>query len=135
MAIKHIVDTHALIWYLESNTRLGKAAQAVLDDKASELILPLIALAEAVDIVEKGRTKLPNVPTLLNRVLHDPRIRLQPLSLNILQVSLTAPTVPEMHDRLIVAAGLFLQNQGEQVAILTRDVSIVTAALLPIVWN
>lgn len=135
MATKFIVDTHALIWYLESNPRLGAAAQAVLDNVASELIFPLIALAEAVDIVDKGRTKLADVPTLLNRVLHDPRLVLQPLDLEILQVSLQARAVPEMHDRLIVAAGLALQNQGENVAILTRDVSITTAALLPVIWD
>lgn len=135
MATKFIVDTHALIWYLESSQRLGVAARAILDDPASELIFPVIALAEAVDVVDKGRTKISDVPTLLNRVLNDPRLILQPLNLEILQVSLQARAVPEMHDRLIVAAGLALQNQGEDVAILTRDVSIVTAALLPIIWD
>jgi PIN domain nuclease of toxin-antitoxin system len=135
MATKYIVDTHALIWYLEGNPRLGQAAKTILDDPASELILPLIALAEAVDIVDKGRTTIASVPILLNRVLNDARIELQPFSLAILQTSLQARAVPEMHDRLIVAAGLLLQQQGEQAAILTRDVSITTAALLPVIWN
>jgi hypothetical protein len=48
---------------------------------------------------------------------------------------LHARAVPEMHDRLIVAAGLLLQQQGESVAILTRDVSITDAALLPVIWD
>jgi PIN domain nuclease of toxin-antitoxin system len=135
MATKFIVDTHALVWYLESSPRLGAAAKAVLDNPASELIFPLIALAEAVDIVDKGRTKIPDVPTLLNRVLNDPRLMLQPFNLEILQVSLQARAVPEMHDRLIVATGLALQNQGETIAILTRDVSITTAALLSVIWD
>ena len=135
MATKFIVDTHALIWYWESSPRLGKAAKAVLDDPLSDLILSLIALAEAIDIVDKGRTKIPDVPTLLNRVFNDPRLALQPFTLEILEVSLQARAVPEMHDRLIVAAGLALQNQGEQVAILTRDVSITTTALLPVIWD
>lgn len=95
----------------------------------------MIALAEAVDIVDKGRTKIPDVPILLNRVLNDPRIELRPLNLETLQTSLQARTVPEMHDRLIVAAGLLLQQQGERVAILTKDVSITTAALLPVIWD
>jgi hypothetical protein len=106
-----------------------------LDDPASELILPLIALAEAVDIVDKGRTTITGVPILLNRVLNDARIELQPFSLAILQTSLQARAVPEMHDCLIVAAGLLLQQQGEQVAILTKDVSITTTALLSVIWN
>jgi PIN domain nuclease of toxin-antitoxin system len=33
MVSKYIVDTHALIWYLESNPRLGAAAKVVLDDR------------------------------------------------------------------------------------------------------
>ena len=135
MASKYIVDTHALIWYLESSSRLGLAAKAILDDPASELVFPMIALAEAVDIVDKGRTKIASVPILLNRVLNDPRIELLPFDLDTLQTSLLARAVPEMHDRLIVAAGLLLQQQGEKVAILTRDVSITTGALLPVIWN
>ncbi|MEP7336180.1 MAG: PIN domain-containing protein [Acidobacteriota bacterium] len=135
MASKYIVDTHALIWYLEPSPRLGLAAKAVLDNPASELVFPMIALAEAVDIVDKGRTKVASVPILLNRVLNDPRIELLPFDLDTLQISLQAPTVPEMHDRLIVAAGLLLQQQGESVAILTRDVSITKAALLPVIWD
>ena len=135
MATKFIVDTHALIWFLESNPRLGAAAKAVLDDHASELILPVIALAEAVDIVDKRRTKIPTVADLLSDVANDVRLEVQPFSLEILQVSLQARSVPEMHDRLIVAAGLALQNQGEKVAILTRDVSITTSELLSVIWD
>ncbi len=135
MATKFIVDTHALIWYLESSPRLGNAAKVVLADPVSELVLPLIALAEAVDIVDKRRTKIASVADLLSDVAKDSRLTLQPFNLEILQVSLQARAVPEMHDRLIVAAGLALQNQGEQVAILTKDVSITTAALLPVIWD
>src|SRR5262245_53620037 len=112
MATKYIVDTHALVWYLESSPRLGAAAKAVLDDPASDLVLPLIALAEAVDIVDKGRTKIPTTSILLNRVLGDARITLQPLTLEILQASLLARAVPEMHDRLIVATALQRRNLG-----------------------
>lgn len=135
MANKYIVDTHALIWYLESNPRLGAAAKVALDDPASCLILPLIALAEAVDIVDKQRTKISSVPALLADVANDSRIEIQPLCLEILQASLQARAVPEMHDRLIVAGGLLLQQQGDRVTILTKDVSITTAALLPVLWN
>jgi PIN domain nuclease of toxin-antitoxin system len=46
--MKDVVDTHALIWFLEGNPRLGAAAKTVLMDPDSELILPAIALAEAV---------------------------------------------------------------------------------------
>lgn len=99
------------------------------------MILPIIALAEAIDIVDKRRTRISSIADLLSDVANDVRLVVQSLNQEILQVSLQARTVPEMHDRLIVAAGLALQNQGEDVAILTRDVSIITAALLPIIWD
>lgn len=51
----YVVDTHALIWFLEGNARLGINAQAVLSNLSSRLILPAIALAEAVWILERGK--------------------------------------------------------------------------------
>lgn len=134
MASKHVLDTHALIWYLESNPRLGSAAKVLLDDATSELVLTLIALAEAVDIVNKGRTRIPSVADLWNDVMTDKRIEVYPLTLEVLQQSLTAGSVPEMHDRLIVATALLLQSAGSQVALLTKDSDIITSALVPLVW-
>lgn len=134
MAHKYILDTHALIWYLEGNSRMGAAAKAVMEDPSSEMILPLIALAEAIDIVGKGRTSLPNVSALINDVTSDQRVEIYPLTIEVLLESLNAGAVPEMHDRLIVATTLYFKNLGHQVALLTRDVSISTSALVPIVW-
>ncbi len=134
MAVKYVLDTHALIWYIEGNPRLGRAAKQVVDDAASEMVLPAIALAEALDVVPKGRTSIPDVNTLMQRVLTDSRITIQPLTLAILKQSLAATAVPEMHDRLIVAATLWLESRGQQVALLTMDPKIIAAALVLIVW-
>jgi PIN domain nuclease of toxin-antitoxin system len=46
--MKYILDTHALIWFLEGNARLSPIVKAILSDASSELILPAIALAESV---------------------------------------------------------------------------------------
>ena len=97
MANKYVVDTHALIWFLEGNPKLGNNARVVFSDPQAKLVLPTIALAEAIDIVAKGRTSIPDVATLMNDVLTDARIELHPLTLAILQQSLTATAVPEMH--------------------------------------
>ena len=136
MANKYVcvIDTHALIWFIEGNSRLGLSAKIVMADEASEMILPTIALAEAIDIVQRKRTSIPDVETLLNRVLTDNRIRLHPLTLDVLQQSLAAAAVPEMHDRLIVATAMWLKQLGHQVAIVTKDQSITDAALTPIIW-
>jgi len=99
------------------------------------LVLPVIALAEAVFIVGKGRTSIPSVSDLLNDVLNDPRIEIYPLTVEILQESLTLTAIPEMHDRLIVATGIYLQSLGETVKVITKDNDIILASLLPVVWS
>lgn len=134
MSIRYVVDAHALIWYLESNAKLGARAKAILDDAASDLVLPVIALAEAAYVVNKGKTSIPDAPTLFNRVESDNRFEVYPLSFEVLQESLNALSVPEMHDRLIVATGLHLRKQGNSISILTKDTDISDSALLPIVW-
>ena len=69
MAHKYVLDTHALVWYLEGNPRLGQDAKTVMDDPHSEMILPIIALAEAAFIIEHGRTSIPDAQSLLKAVL------------------------------------------------------------------
>jgi len=134
MIDKHIVDTHSLIWYIEGSPKLGKRAKIVLDDKTVSLVLPVIALAEAIDIVQKQRTSIPDIATLINRVSGDPRFEIEPLTVDILLESQNALIVPEMHDRLITATALSLEKQGFQVAVLTKDPDIIGSKLVKIIW-
>jgi PIN domain nuclease of toxin-antitoxin system len=99
MAIKYILDTHALIWHLEGNRLLGSNARSIIDNPQSQLILPVIGLAEAMFIVEKGRTAIPAVSDLMHDVANDPRIDVFPLTLGILDESAALTSVPEIHDR------------------------------------
>jgi PIN domain nuclease of toxin-antitoxin system len=130
----HIIDTHALIWHLEGNPKLGKSAKKVFDDAKSKLILPTIVLAEAIDIVQKGRTMIMRVNDLLQDVFGDSRIEIEPLTIDVLLESLNASAVPEMHDRLITATALFIQKQGFSVTIVTKDDSIIDSKLVNTVW-
>lgn len=134
MAMKHIVDTHALIWYLEGNPRLGADAKAVLDDPANELVMPIIALAEACWVVEHGKSSIATQQDLLAAVDADPRLIIIPLDRSILNKSLNIGIIPEMHDRQIAATALCLAQQGETVAILTRDPDIRAAGLVSVIW-
>ncbi len=98
------------------------------------MVLPLIALAEAAYLVDKGRTRISSVAILLNRVQSDPRIEIYPLTFEILQQSLSAGIVPEMHDRLIVATALYLESLGHEVTLLTVDAEITASKLVATVW-
>ena len=42
--------------------------------------------------------------------------------------------IPEMHDRFIVSTGLYLQDLGHTIQVLTKDESITDAGVLPIIW-
>lgn len=58
--MKYVVDTHALIWFLEGNSRIGTNAKTILSEPTSQLILPAIVLAETAWIVERGRISIPS---------------------------------------------------------------------------
>lgn len=132
--MKYVVDTHALIWFLEANPRLGTNAKVVLADSSSNLILPAIALAEAVWIVDRGRTSIPSVVDLLKAVNADPRIAIYPVDQTVIEQSVSLSVITEMHDRLIVATAIVLEKQGYKVGLLTCDGNITASGLLTLVW-
>ena len=136
MAHKYVLDTHALIWFLEGNKRLSEPAKAVFLSPNSKMVLPIIALAEAGLIIERGRTTIKDMTKFLNRVYADTRIEVFPLTLDVFERSLTPAglKIPELHDRFIVSTGLHLQDLGDMVEIVTRDKAITKAGVLPVVW-
>lgn len=51
----YLPDTHALIWYLTGDKRLGanaKAALARVDDGENDAIVPVLVLAEILYLIE-----------------------------------------------------------------------------------
>jgi PIN domain nuclease of toxin-antitoxin system len=135
MATKYVLDTHALIWHLEGNSSLGQEAKRIINDPESDMVLPVIALAEAMFIVEKGRSAIPSVADLLADVFNDKRIEIYPLTVGILEESHLLTAVPEIHDRLIVATGVYLRKLGEAIEIVTKDDEITASAILPACWS
>lgn len=132
--MQYIVDTHALIQFLEGNPRLGISAKQVLENLESRLILPAIALAEASFIIERGKTSIPSVNDLHTAVNGDPRIVVYPLDRAIIEITNTLLTINEMHDRQIVATAIILKNQGKQVSVLTCDRNITESGVVSIAW-
>ena len=108
MPTDYVIDTHALIWNLEGNPRLGTNAKAVLADPHSVLILPIIALAEACWIVESGKTSIARVVDLLRAVDADARVTVTSLDRSILDLAHGLTSIGEIHDCLIVATALQL---------------------------
>lgn len=134
MATKSIVDTHTLVWYLEGNPRLGANAKSMLDEPTSELVIPLIALAEACWMIEHGKSSIPTVKDLLAVVDADPRVVVLPLDRAVFDKTLGLTAIAEMHDRQIVATALCLMDQGETIAVLSKDRNIQMSGLAPVIW-
>jgi PIN domain nuclease of toxin-antitoxin system len=134
MANEYVVDAHALVWFLEGNPRLGPNARRVMQDPASILYLPAIALAEACWVVEHGRTSIPTVADLMADVDADARVVLVPLDRPILDRSLTVSGVSEMHDRQIVATAQQLAGRSGPIPLITRDPDITASGLVPVIW-
>ncbi len=134
MANEFALDAHALVWFVGGNSRLGAKARATIQDPASILYLPIIALAEACWAVAAGKTAIPSVAAFLAVVDADPRIVLVPLDRAILDRSLTLPAINEMHDRLIAATALHLAGASSSMPLLTCDPDITASGLVTVVW-
>jgi len=132
MSIEHVVDAHALIWFLGNDPQLGARARDVFLNPASSLVIPAIALAETCWSAMKRRTNNLSPEVVLRAIDSDPRIKIAPLTREIIEMTLSMPAQIEMHDRQIVATALLLQNGGRSVALLTKDEVIVASALVPV---
>ena len=84
--------------------------------------------------MERGKTSIPFVTTLLSAVSADSRVMVYPLDRAVIDRSINLETIHEMHDRQIVSTALVLQNQGEIVSVLTCDQNITASGLVPVVW-
>lgn len=131
---KYVLDTHTLIWYLEGNSKLSHKVKTIIDDPESELILPAIALAEAMFIVEKRKTDIVDVTSLLSDIDNDPRIQLFALDRTVMDKTLTLQEIPEMHDRQIAATALVLADLEHTVHLLTKDNILVASDSVSTIW-
>ncbi|PHJ63573.1 twitching motility protein PilT [Nostoc linckia z18] len=132
--MKYVIDTHALIWFLEGNSRLGANAKAILSNPDSQLIIPATTLAEAIWIVERGRTSIPSAKDLISAVETDSRILIYPLDKEVIEMTVNLSTINEMHDRQITATALVLASKGDNVQLLTYDQNITASGVVTIVW-
>ena len=124
-----------LIWYLDADRRLSRQAKAILDHRDNRFLLPAIVLSEALFIL-KRKPDLYSLTeeSLLQQVRADRRMVFLELDEAIIAKTLDCKTIPEMHDRQIVATALLAEEAGFDVAILTRDANITGSGLVPRVW-
>lgn len=132
---RYVIDTHIFLWYMDADRRLSRRAKSILDHPDNRFLLPAIALAEALFILER-RPGLYNLTeeSLLRQVRADERIAIVALDEVTVARSIDCKAIPEMHDRQIVATALLAQEAGVDVAILTKDANITDSGLIPCLW-
>ena len=131
----YVTDTHALVWYLEDDKRLGPFATQAYDDceqGSGFVYVPTICLVELIYLQEKGR-----IPATLKTKFDQQLETGQSISIvadltttvanAIPQIART--DIPELPDRIIAATAFVLQFPS-----ITKDHHIQQSGLSTI-WS
>ena len=118
-----VTDTHALIWYLESDARLGADASKIYDecDRGQAIVyVPTMCLVEIVFLQEKGR-----IPSHL-KTAFESKLKSGTTGVVDAMATILRTDVPEMPDRIIAATarhlGLPLMSRDHKI----RSSSVTT---------
>jgi PIN domain nuclease of toxin-antitoxin system len=129
-----IADTHATIWYLYSDARLGSAASAFIDETivaGDQIGISAITIAEMVYLAEKGRISSSALNDLRDAIAdHASVLRYvafnESIAMKMTEVS--REQVPDLPDRIIGATALFYD-----VPLLSRD-SRIRSSSAKTIW-
>jgi len=125
----YVLDTHAIIWFINRDPKLTSAASAVFRDTAARLVVPAIVLAEIFHVQGRGRVTVTPaavwamIDSLSNAVVY-------PLDELVLE---RMPAGLEMHDSMIVATAL-VHQATEPVQLVTDDARITASGLVNVLW-
>jgi PIN domain nuclease of toxin-antitoxin system len=115
--LKLLLDTHAALWYLSDDERLGERARQHLDDENNHVLLSAAVVWEIA--IKRGLGKL-EAPDEYLRLLLDAGV--QPLAVS-LDHAAAVETLPPHHrdpfDRILVVQAL-----SEQAALVSRDTAL-----------
>ena len=127
----YVTDTHPFVWYLADDARLSSDARMAFDRADSgeaTIIIPAIALAEAVYLAEKERieTKTDLIFGIVENALN---YRVYPLDVTIVKKSMELQKLSEIHDKSIVATARHLGFE-----LITKDGKIRDTGYVPTIW-
>jgi PIN domain nuclease of toxin-antitoxin system len=125
-----VADTHAALWYLDSDSRLSQTALMFMQhatQNGDQIAISGITLAEMVYLVEKGKITAQEFTQLANQLQVSAGLFVEiPVDLRIARAlsKVDVTKIPDMPDRIIAATALHLN-----VPIISRDGKIKLSAL------
>ena len=127
----YVIDTHALIWFLEGSGRLSPAAREFLESSDAEIVIPAIVLAEVAFLFGKKRVGI-DLATVLDYVSRAENCTIYPLDEAVVE---KLPTTLNIHDGLIVATAVVYQDvMDREAAVVTKDGQIARSGIVQTVW-
>lgn len=128
-----VIDTHALIWYLQNNPKLSMRADEFITAAAEagdKIAVSSITLIETVYLIEKGKISVETFSAMA-RILSaaDSVFEEAPVDLDIARTlnQVDVAKVPDMPDRIIAATVVFFN-----VHVISKDGKIQLSGLATI---
>ena len=118
--MKLLLDTHVLLWTAGTPRRLPRAARALLEDEANELVFSAASLWEVAIKQQLGREDFRADARLLRRGLLDNGYTELPVtSAHAVALDLLPPLHKDPFDRILIAQALI-----EGIMLLTTDANL-----------
>ena len=118
--MKLLLDTHVLLWAAGTPQRLPRAARALLEDEANELVFSAASLWEVAIKQQLGRDDFRADARLLRRSLLDNGYTEFPVtSAHAVALDLLPPLHKDPFDRMLIAQALV-----EGIMLLTADANL-----------
>lgn len=126
-----VTDTHALIWYLTADKKLGSDAKKVLVEAEAgktRLIVPAVVMIETMVIVEKKKVDF-SWQEFVESVVQFPSHIIYPIDDQVVFATQKVSSNLELHDRLISAIA-----QMHNCPLLTLDPEIIAYGEVDVIW-
>jgi PIN domain nuclease of toxin-antitoxin system len=123
----YVLDTHPVVWFLETSQRLSSRARNVLRDPSHTFILPTLVLVEITYLYTKRRIAV-DAAMVQQRLVSASNCVLYPLDE---QVAMLIPTGLNIHDAIVVATALVYRDiLHEPAVVITKNGEITRSRLI-----